>query len=172
MATPEIQRPFRAGVFSSIPAADRVVAQLLAAGIRPEQLSVLCSDEAVERHFEAFHHEDPAGENTPAMAATGGAIGATIGGLTAAAIGVATGGVALLAAGGLALMAGGVAGGLVGAMMTRGVEKEIADYYDQAVQNGKILIAVEVDGDESEKLAIAERIIAQGGAEPLALREG
>lgn len=167
-----IQRPFRTGIFSTIPAADRVVEKLLAAGFRPQQISVVCSNEAVERHYKAFHHEDPAGEHTPANALAGSAIGAALGGLTAVGIGVATGGTALLAAGGLALATGGVFGGLVGAMLTRGVENEIANFYDQAVQKGKILVAVEVEEGEAEKLATADRIIAEGGAEPLPLREG
>jgi hypothetical protein len=105
------------------------------------------------------------------MAATGGAIGAAIGGLAVAGASIATGGVALVVAGGLALVTGGVVGGLVGAMINRGFEDELANYYDQAVQNGKILVAVEVE-DEPEKLAIADRIIVEGGAELLPLREG
>jgi hypothetical protein len=167
-----IQRPFRTGIYSTIPAADRVVEKLLAAGFRKEQISVVCSNAAVERHFKAFHHQDPAGEHTPAMAAAGGAIGAALGGLTAVGAAIATGGVALVAAGGLALVTGGVVGGLVGAMMTRGVEKELANFYDQEVQKGKILVAVEVEENHPEKLATADRIISEGGAEPLPLREG
>lgn len=167
-----IQRPFRAGVYSTVPAADRVVRRLLAAGIRPEQLSVVCSNEVIQRHFSQFHHEDPAGENTPKMAASGSAIGAAIGGLAVAGASIATGGTALVMAGGLALVTGGVFGGLVGAMASRGVENELADFYDQAVQKGKILVAVEVEADESEKIAHADRIIAEEGAEPLPLREG
>ena len=167
-----IERPFRAGVFPDIPAADRVVEKLLQAGIRPEELSVVCSNEVVQQHFKAFHHEDPAGEHTPKMAAGGSAIGAAIGGLAIAGATLATGGVALVAAGGLALVTGGVVGGLVGAMINRGVEDELANFYDQAVQKGKILVAVEVEKDESEKLATADRIISENGAELLPLREG
>ena len=106
------------------------------------------------------------------MAATGGEIGTALGGLTAVGAAVATGGAALVVAGGLAMMAGGVAGGFIGAMMTRGVEKEIANFYDQEVQKGKILVAVEVNDGQADKLATADRIIAEGGAEPLPLREG
>jgi hypothetical protein len=58
-------------------------------------------------------------------------------------------------------------------MMTRGFEKEIADYYEQAVQKGKILVAVEVHGaGEEQRLAKAERILAEAGSEPVALPEG
>ncbi|MEX0713629.1 MAG: hypothetical protein WD278_14825, partial [Pirellulales bacterium] len=77
------------------------------------------------------------------------------------------------AAGGLAAWTGGVVGGLVGAMMTRGVEKELADYYDQAVLKGRILVAAEVAGDEENaSLAEAERVFREAGAEPVSLPEG
>ena len=172
MQSRPIQRPIRAGVFTSLKQADRVVDRLLQAGIPTQQLTVMCTDRAVQRHFEELHHEDPAGTHTPTTAAVGGAIGAALGGLAAVTATAVTGGAALLAAGGLALVTGGVFGGLVGAMVSRGVEKETADYYDQAVQEGKILVAVEVEEGEVEKLRLAEQIIADEGAEPLPLREG
>lgn len=168
-----LDRPLRVGVFSTVRAADCAVANLLKAGFTAEHISVICSDQAKEAHFRAFEHEEPAGTYTPAAAATGGAIGAALGGLAVLAGAVTTGGLALLAAGGLAAWTGGVVGGLVGAMVTRGVEHELADYYDQAVTKGKILVAVE-DHSEAQRqmLAAAERILAECGAEPVALPEG
>jgi hypothetical protein len=166
-------RPFRVGVFASLADADRAVAGLLDAGFTKDQITVLCSDKAREAHFRSFEHEQPAGSHTAAAAATGGAIGAALGGLTAIAGAAATGGVALLAAGGLAAWTGGVVGGLVGAMMTRGVERELADYYDQAVLKGRILVAAEAAGDEEKgSLAEAERVLREAGAEPVSLPEG
>jgi hypothetical protein len=71
------------------------------------------------------------------------------------------------------LAGGAVAGGLIGAMTTRGMEKEIADYYDQAVRKGKILVGVEYEGaDQEERLALAERLLCDAGAEPIALSAG
>src|SRR4029079_10492339 len=110
------------------------------AGFQKEQITVICSDDTKERYFREFEHQEPAGSHTTAAAATGGAIGATIGGGAAGAVGVATGGLPLLVAGGVGLMAGAVWGGFLGAMMTRGLEKEAANYYDQAVQGGKLLV--------------------------------
>jgi hypothetical protein len=58
-------------------------------------------------------------------------------------------------------------------MMTRGIEKETANYYDQAVVGGKILVAVEHHGPQAEKrLAQAEQILAAAGAESVPLAEG
>lgn len=165
--------PVRAGVFTSVSAAKQAVHQLLAAGFGQDQITVICSDENKERYFREFEHQDPAGANTPAAAATGGALGATLGSVAAGAVGAATGGLPLIVAGGIGLMAGAVWGGFLGAMMTRGLEKEAADYYDQAVQAGKILVTVEQKVPQQQpSLLDAERVLAAAGAEPLPLSEG
>jgi hypothetical protein len=62
---------------------------------------------------------------------------------------------------------------LVGAMMTRGVERELADYYQQAVLDGRILVAAEHSGPHhARRLAEAALVLAEAGAQPLPLREG
>ena len=166
-------RPVRAGIFSTPQAAERAISALLAAGFTKEQITVICSDETKERYFREFEHQEPAGANTQAAAATGGAIGATLGSVAAGAIGVATGGLPLLVAGGIGLMAGAVWGGFLGAMMTRGIEKEAANFYDQEVQAGKLLVTVEqCDPNARPSLDEADRILADAGAHPLPLTEG
>lgn len=169
----EVPRPLRAGIFASVAEADQVVAELSAAGFTTDQITVVCSEEAVQKHFKSFEHQDPAGEHTPGAAITGGAIGATLGGLAAAA-GIATvGGAAVVVAGATLLWAGGVVGSLVGAMMTRGIEKELANFYDQEVTRGKILVAVEEkDPNRVAMLVKASEIFANHGVESLPLREG
>jgi hypothetical protein len=58
-------------------------------------------------------------------------------------------------------------------MMTRGVEKELANYYQQAVVQGRILVAAEVeDATNESRLAKAAQILAEAGSEPLPMREG
>lgn len=167
------ERPIRVGIFSTIETANRAVQGLLDAGYTKEQITVISSDKAKEKPFHEYEHQDRAGEHTIEAAATGGAIGAALGGLAAVAGVVATGGAALLAAGGLAAWGGGIVGGLIGAMTTRGIEKELADYYDQAVVRGKILVAAEITPEHpGPPLAQAERALAAAGAEPVALREG
>ena len=171
-----IERPLRVGVFGTVAEAERAVDNLLAAGFGKRDISVVCSNEAVERHYKEFQKQEPAGTYTPATAVGGGAIGAALGGLAAVAGGLATGGIGLLATAGIAAWAGGVAGGLFGAMMSRGVERELANYYQQAVIDGDILVAVEVQEDTSatpgRDLARASQILADAGAKPLKLREG
>jgi hypothetical protein len=166
-------RPVRIGVFTKIGAADRAVTALVDAGIDKEHITVICPTCTGE--LEQYRRAEPAGAHAPAAAAGGGAIGALLGGLIALVGVAATGGMSLLAAGPLIAGAGGgaVAGGFLGAMLTRGMEKETANYYDQALQRGDVLVAVEEHGDDQgSKLALAESVLAAQGARPMKLREG
>lgn len=166
-------KPVRVGVYDTIPEAEQALHRLLEAGFSKKQLAVVCSDKYKEA---IFRNEVPiaeqAGSYTPEAIVAGGLIGATLGGLALVATTLATGGAGIIA--GYALLGGGAfAGSFTGAMMTRGFEKEIADFYDQAIQRGKILVAVEIHGsDSAERLAQAEHILADAGANPLPLEEG
>jgi hypothetical protein len=164
---------FEAGVFNTVDEATRAVHNLLAAGFTKEHVTVVCSDDTKERYFREFEHQDPAGTHTTTAAVVGGTIGAALGGLSVIAAAVATGGVALWAAGPITAWAGGVAGGLVGAMMTRGIEKELANFYQQAVLNGQILVAAEDHGpNHRAAMERAAKILSDAGAKPVALPEG
>jgi hypothetical protein len=165
------------GVFATVDDARDAVRGLLAAGFTKDQITVVCSDETKEQYFHEFEHQHPAGTYTPTAAIAGGTIGALLGGLTVVGAAIGTGSLALWAAGPITAWAGGVAGGLVGAMMTRGVEKELANYYQQAVMEGQILVAAEELSDGTQKndrptLGDAARILAEAGAKPLTLPEG
>jgi hypothetical protein len=165
--------PLEVGVFDTVDDARIAVNSLLAAGFSTEQITVVCSDETKELHFHEFDHQQPAGTHTPAATIAGSTIGAILGGVTVLASAAATGSLALWAAGPITAWAGGIAGGLVGAMMTRGIEKELANFYQQAVLNGQILVAAEDHGaDREQTLAKAAQILADAGAQPLAMPEG
>ena len=137
------QKRLEVGVFTTVDDARRAVNGLLGAGFSKDKITVVCSDDTKERYFREFEHQEPAGTYTPTATIAGGTIGALLGGATVIASAVATGSLALWAAGPITAWAGGVAGGLVGAMMTRGVEKELANFYQQAVIEGQILVAAE-----------------------------
>ncbi|HEX2473247.1 MAG TPA: hypothetical protein VHK01_00790 [Lacipirellulaceae bacterium] len=160
------------GVFTTVEDARRAVNGLLAAGFPKDKVTVVCSDETKERYFREFEHQEPAGTFTPTASIAGGTIGALLGGATIIASALATGSLALWAAGPITAWAGGVAGGLVGAMMTRGVEKELANFYQQAVLEGQILVAAEASDARGASLGEAARILAEAGAKPLALPQG
>jgi hypothetical protein len=166
-----------AGVFSTVDEARNAVHKLLAAGFDKDHITVVCSDTTKERLFREFEHQDPAGTHTATATIAGGTLGAFVGGLTVIAAAAGTGSLALWAAGPITAWAGGVAGGLIGAMMTRGVEKELANYYQQAVVEGQILVAAESGpvgdpGSRQPPLETAARILADAGAKPLELPEG
>jgi outer membrane lipoprotein SlyB len=167
-----IQERLEVGVFTTVEDARRAVNGLLDAGFPKQKITVVCSDDTKERYFREFEHQEPAGTYTPTATIAGGTIGALLGGATVVASAVATGSLALWAAGPITAWAGGVAGGLVGAMMTRGVEKELANFYQQAVIEGQILVAAEADDAGSPSLSEAVRILAEAGAKPLTLPEG
>lgn len=171
---PEKECPVRAGVFTSIREVEEVVQELLRAGFTQEEITVVCSDEATKHHFHDYIHQNPAGTQLPVAAAAGGAAGAAIGGVATTMIALATGALPLIIIGGAGLMTGGVVGSLLGAYLTRGVEKEAADFYDQAVQEGKLLVLVDKNNapDAAEKLPIAEEILSSHGVRPLPLQEG
>ena len=163
------RRPVRAGVFDEVESADKAVAGLLEAGFSPTQISVVCSDEAKRQHFAGLHEDEPSGSHTAEAAAAGGAIGLALGSRAALTGLVATGGVGLAAAG--ASLGSGVTGSFVGAMLTRGVEKEAADFYDQELRRGQILIIVE-DHTEHPHFEDADRVMREAGAVPFSLRDG
>jgi hypothetical protein len=165
------QRPIRAGVFSTVADAKRAVNDLLQAGFSPSQISVVCSDPKKEQLFHEFEHQEPAGTFAPEAAIAGGAAGAIIGSLGVLASAIATGGIALWAAGPI-VVAGGAAGGLIGAMTSRGVEKELANYYQQAVLEGNILVAVDQQNADWNRLEQAAKILSKSGTRPVSLPEG
>jgi hypothetical protein len=171
MAKREPDKPYRVGVFRSVARADRAVRDLMAAGFSKDEIAVVSSDQRKEAAVPDVEKPKPDEEYPMRAIGAGGAIGATIGGLALAAMTAATGGAALVP--GLVLMAGGAIGGaFVGAMTTRALEGELGAYYEQALRQGDVLVAVEVHGPEGERrLAEAERILARAGAHPVPLQE-
>ncbi len=162
-------KPFCIGIFTNVAQADQAVAGLLTAGFDKDHITVICSNQVKEQHFRAFEHEHLAGTDTPLTATAGGAIGALLGVASTVMI-ASTGGIALVVLGPLLATTGAIVGGFVGAMTTRGMDRELVNYYEQAVTSGKILVAAESHGaDASTKLVEAERILAKGGTHPIRL---
>jgi hypothetical protein len=166
----------RVGIFDGIGAADSAIVRLRQAGFSWPQITVVASKSTCG-HFERerVRATEPAGSRLLLGAATGGIAGAVLGGILAAAVVVGTGGAALVIAGPLAagLGAGAATGSFIGAMMSRGFEEETARFYDQALKPGKILVGVDYEGpNQRARLVVADQILNQAGAEPLALANG
>ena len=169
----ESKRPVRVGIFSTVVQAAHAVQGLLDAGFSKEHISVVCADHAKEAFFKEYEHDQPAGSTTAAAAGTGAVIGGIAAGLVAVAGVATTGGVALVVLGPLFAGSGAAVGSFVGAMMSRGVEHEVANYYDQALPKGDILVAAEIEaGGDATMLDRAERVFEAAGAHPIALPKG
>lgn len=171
MANTSNDKPVRVAVFGRIYKAEQAVETLLLEGFERDQISVICSDPAKEKHFKGLEGEQ-AGEAAPRRAAIGGVIGASLGGLATVAALATTGGMAVVAAGHFvaSLAMGGIAGGFIGAMTSRGLDKEAAEFYEQSVEKGKILVVVEDNTDDGpRRLRAAEKRFQQAGAEPVSL---
>jgi hypothetical protein len=173
MATHVFSRPLRVGIFSAIDKAEMAVKRLLQAGFTKDDITVVCSNREIEARFREFEHQEPAGYYTPQAVATGAGIGAAVGLMGAIALLAFTRDFGSVAMGCIMVGAGVVVGGLFSAMMTRGAEKELANFYDQAAPPGSILVAAESHLDRpEEKLKQAELVLAEAGAEPMQFDEG
>ncbi len=166
--------PIRAGVFANEPSADRAVVDLLQAGFEKERISVV-SAQPVPPHAA---HEDvrnvaPAGAHTRKAIVIGAASGCVLASAAVALGAALTGGFGPTAIGPLlgAAVVGAVAGGFVGAMMTRGYEPEISDYFDQALRKGQYLVSVE-EREGGPPLSSADAVFRRAGVKSLPMRKG
>lgn len=163
--------PVRAGVFGSVNEALELVDKLRAAGFRWEEVSVICSDEMKQELFPEKVQKSPTGttDNEALNLAGAGALG--LGGIAAVAAMLSTAGTAIMILGAFAGAA--AAGTFASLMATRGFESEATDYYEQAVEEGKILVAVEPQGGDAasleERRRTAARLIEESGARALPL---
>jgi len=171
-----IDKPYRVATFRTVAAADRAIRSLLAAGFSHDELAVVCSDKHKEELLPDVKTPRP-DDSYPATAiGIGSAIGATLGGLALVASAFVTGGATLVTTGPVLVGGGAIGGAFAGAMSTRGLEGELGAYYEQAVRLGQILVAVDLTKEpnterRAERLAKAERLLAEVGAEPVALTE-
>lgn len=164
--------PIRAGVFETVSTAVAAVCDLLDAGFSKEQITVICSDKKLESPFREFEHQKLSGVHTEKAIVLGGIAGVILGAALALTGLMAMGRLDLFLTVVVVAGVGGMTGTFVGAMLTRGTEKELADFYDQSVIHGKILVSAEARGPSSEvQLDRASRILAQAGAVPIALPE-
>lgn len=170
--TSPTETPVRVAVFERLQRADAAVAALCAAGFPTDRISVVCPEERAHEFAAPVEARAPAGSHAAEGVLGGGAIGAVLGGLAAAVGLTASGGMGLLVVGPLvgASGAGAVAGGLVGAMASRGLEPDLADFYDQEIGRGRVLVAVDTTPAKGvPPAARADEVFAAAGARALDL---
>jgi hypothetical protein len=142
------------GIYTSPEAAERAVAALIDAGFERTQVALLLPENDASRAY--AHRKDSEAHGT--QAPEGAAAGATAGGVICGTIGILAGVGALAIPGvgplvgadpimaGLAgLGFGSAVGGLVGALIGRGVPEPEARRFEGRVRNGATLISVHCD---------------------------
>jgi len=158
------------GIFKSRMQAENCVDNLLAAGFRSDDISLLAPDEHVT-HELATEKNTKAPEAATTGATTGGAVGGTLGllaGIGALAIPglgpfIAAGPIMGALAG---LGVGAAAGGLIGALVGMGIPEYEAKRYEGRVKDGGILLSVHCD--DSDWTSRAKDILERSGAEDVA----
>jgi len=138
-------------MFRDREAAERGYGCLTSRGYGKNDVSLLMSEEARNRHFPktatTTELGSKAAEGAGIGAATGGGLGALLLGLAAA--GFAIPGLPILAMGPLAAaLTGAGAGGAVGALVGSGIPEERAKIYETGIKEGGIVMGVTPRSDE------------------------
>jgi hypothetical protein len=147
------------GVFASVELSQLAVQKLLRAGFPPAEIQVVGKDTP--------HRHDVVNAET-SDAARGAATGAAVGGVFAAvcAGALALPGVNVIAAAPvLAALAGGgagaAAGGVVGLLIGSATGHQVAEEYEHALDEGRVLVAVHTD--RAHALKAREALLGAGG---------
>ena len=138
------------GVFRDRDSAERAYDALASRGYARDDVSLLMSEEARDRHFPEDDSRrtdlgSKAAEGAGAGVVVGGGLGALIAGLSAA--GIAVPGVPIIALGTLAAAlagagTGGALGAIIGGLIGYGIPENRARAYDRAVREGGIVMGV------------------------------
>jgi hypothetical protein len=155
------------GIYATRSRAEEAVDQLVMAGFRNEDISVLMQDNVGSKDF-AHEKHTKAPEGTTTGVVAGGAIGGTLGllaGIGALAIPglgpfIAAGPIMGALAG---IGSGGVVGGFIGALVGMGIPEFEAKRYEGRIKNGGILVSVHCE--DSEWVEKAKDLLRHTGAE-------
>jgi len=138
------------GLFRDRDSAERAYGTVTSRGYGKNDVSLLMSEEARERHFprtETVRTElgTKAAAGAAAGAVAGGGLGAVLAGLAAS--GIAVPGLPIIAMGAMAAAltggaTGGAIGALIGALVGYGIPEERARMYDRGVREGGIVMGV------------------------------
>jgi nucleotide-binding universal stress UspA family protein len=133
-----------------------VLARIDASSIESDHISVVMSEET---HAERFKDEDQADQGFIAGSAVGTAVGGVLGGLASLAVST---GIGLVVVG--PAVALGLIGGLIGTLVGYGVPEHDAARLQEAVERGKVLIAIHARGED--ELKRAKTLLTDAGAQP------
>lgn len=146
------------GVFADHMAAERAIADLRDAGFDTNRMGLL-----MKNREEAKQVSNDTGVHTVEGAVTGGVIGGAIGALLAATGTFIIPGIGPFISGGIlaTAIAGGAVGVIAGGLVGLGIPHEEAQYYENRVRTGSVLVTVDTQGREIE----AREILLRNGAE-------
>jgi hypothetical protein len=139
------------GMFRDKESAEQAYRTLLDRGYKPEEITVLMSEETRKANFVDSDDNSELGnkslEGAGAGSAIGGTLGAIVGAIAAAGASVALPGVGLVIAGPIVAAltgagAGGLAGGLIGALVGAGIPEDRAKAYETGIKEGSIVMGV------------------------------
>ena len=168
MALKHLDQAFCAGFFSTVPEAEKAIAQLLSAGFSIEKLGVVCP-EIFRKDFPKRYQEEAPAASSPALIGKGASIGAVLGGIALAATTAITGGAALIP-GAMVLIGGGaLAGGFSNLIISDGYHEGISEYFEQAQERNQILVGVYLVGEEEFRKAAL--ILEDSGANSIVPQE-
>jgi len=144
------------GLFRDRDSAERAYSSLTSRGYSKDDISLMMSDEARNRHFgDRSDSElgDKALEGAGVGSAIGGTIGAILAGIAAIGTNVLLPGVGLVVAGPLAAAlagagAGGLTGGLLGALIGSGIPEDRAKAYESGIKEGGMVMGVNARNPE------------------------
>ena len=152
------QGKFVSGMYNSPEHAQRAYDDLTTRhGYKPDEVSVMMSDESRKRYFGDVKPGTELGSKAAEGAGVGGGIGAGIGAALGALFAVGTTvlvpGLGIAVAGPIAAAlagagAGGVTGGLIGAMVGAGIPEDRAAEYERGVKDGGIVIGTRARDDK------------------------
>lgn len=172
-----MEKKIVAAVFRDTDRAESAIRELRDAGVPDDKISIVQlhegKEEARDGHGDRTDlDQDTKGSGTAKGLATGGALGAIagFGALLIPGIGPFIAGGALVEALGVAGSAavtsgivGAAAGGLTGALVDYGVDREHAEYYEGRVRKGDVLVLVDTSHNESAYAPTRGILRAAGG---------
>lgn len=152
------------GIFPDRMSVEHAIVDLKTAGFDPQHMGIVMRDRSDAREV-----ANDQGVSSTVGAVTGGVLGGTAGALLAATGALAIPGIGPFITGGvLASLVGGAAGWLVGGLVGLGLSHDEAEYYQNRVEQGDILLTVDAEGRDEEARRImfdnsAQDIQSQGG---------
>ncbi len=173
MASVEHRPAIRAGVFETVEAARRAIDHLRNAGFERREISVVCTEAQVAPELKEYVDQHPSGPRSAGRALTRGGlvygvlalVGVAVAAITAILVGLVAAFIVLGVSLGIALLS--VFGSI---MVSRGSERELADFHAHNLEPGQLLVAVDLADDAPpQKSAAADQVLRSDTATTVGL---